>query len=262
MRIETVIRDDDPVASIIHGIPVGERAAGLRAIIRLHASEIPGLLGLARAEVAAATTAALQPVAAVPNAPAPAAPAATKALPPDRAAMARRLVTLGVRCTKALAGVAVVSAMAFGLPHAAHAAEPAGQGWTLDVNVASVHTERWARHSLNQTNPGIGVARHWSRTWALAGGVYRGSYRRPVYYLQEEWTPLHIGSTASWHVDAGLMAGVATYTRREVACAPFAAAALLRVVAPDGIAADIVMVPNQSARQTGFIGLQISIPLH
>lgn len=261
MRIEINIRDDDPVASTIHAIPAGERGPGLRAIIRLHAGEIPGLLGLARAEVVKATAAALRPFDAAPDATALAA-VEPKAPPADRAAMARRLVKLGSRCTKAVAGFAVVGALAFGLPRAAQAAEPAGQGWTLDVNVASVHTEAWARHSLNQINPGIGVTHHWSRTWAGTGGVYRGSYRRPVYYGQLEYTPLHAGSVGHWHVDAGLMAGVATYTHREVACAPFAAAALVRITAPDGIGANVVMVPNQGAHSTGFIGLQISVPLH
>lgn len=261
MRIEINIRDDDPVADTIRSIPVGERGPGLRAIIRLHAAEIPSLLGLARAEVAKAATTVLRPVDAAPAAPAPTAPP-TKTPLADRAAMARRLVKLGVGCTKAVAGCAVVGALAFGLPHAAHAAEPGVAPWTIDVNLASVHTEAWARSELNQVNPGIGATYRWSRTWAVAGGVYHGSYRRPVYYLQAEFTPLHLGSAGHWHVDAGLMAGIATYTRREVACAPFAAAALLRVVAPDGIAAGVVAVPNQSARQTGFIGLQISIPLH
>lgn len=262
MRIEISIRDDDPVASTIHAIPVGERAAGLRAIIRLHASEIPGLLGLARAEVDKAGHATvLRPVAAAPAATATAA-TPTKTPRVDRAAMARRLVTLGARCSKVAAGFAIVGALAFGLPHAAHAAEPAGQGWTLDLNLGSVHTEAWARRELNQVNPGIGVTRRWSRTWALAGGVYRGSYRRSVYYTQAEWTPLHVGRADGWHVDAGAMAGIATYTHVEVACAPFAAAALLRVTAPDGIGANIMAVPNQGPRQTGFIGLQVSVPLH
>lgn len=266
MRIEVSLHHDDPAAATLRAIPSGERAAGLRALLRLHAREIPALLGLTPVAAAMAPAAASPPAAPVLRAgvtPGSASAASPKTPPADRAAMARRLVKLGAACTKVLAGFAVVSAFALGLPHAAHAAEPSTVSpWTLDLNVASVHTEAWARQHLNQRNPGIGATYHYSRTWALAGGVYRGSYRRPVYYAQAEYTPLHLGSVAGWHADAGVMAGVATYTRREVACAPFAAAALLRITAPDGIGADIVAVPNQSARQTGFIGLQISIPLH
>lgn len=132
----------------------------------------------------------------------------------------------------------------------------------LDVNVASLHTEAWARDQLNQSNPGLGLSYHWNRTWSVMGGEYLNSYRRPTWYALGAWTPLHLGSATSWHLDAGLAAGVATgYRTVEVPSQPAVAAAVLRVSAPDGVAVNLLAVPNQGARNTGFVGLQISFPL-
>jgi len=134
--------------------------------------------------------------------------------------------------------------------------------WRMDVNVASYHTERWARQQLNQRNPGLGITYEFDRTWAFAGGVYSNSYRRPTVYALAAWTPLHVGRTAGWHVDAGLAAGVATgYRRDEVATAPLAGGAIVRITAPAGVALNLVGVPNEDARHSGFVGLQVSFPL-
>lgn len=133
--------------------------------------------------------------------------------------------------------------------------------WQLNVNLASIHTEAWARRQLNQENPGVGATYQWSSTWAFAGGVYRNSYRHPTYYAQVEYTPLHVGEAGGWHVDIGAMAGIATYRRSEVPCAPFAAGALVRVTAPDRLTASIVLVPNTGPRSTGFIGLELGFRL-
>jgi len=142
-------------------------------------------------------------------------------------------------------------------------ATPAHAGtWRLDVNLASYHTEAWARRALNQTNPGIGLAWQASRTWAIAGGAYLNSYRRETMYALVEWTPIHIGADAHWHVDAGLAAGLASgYTRQEVPCAPLAGGAWVRVVAPGGIALNVVGVPNGMWKRSGFVGFQLSFPL-
>ncbi len=134
--------------------------------------------------------------------------------------------------------------------------------WRIDVNLASVHTQRWARRSLNQRNPGAGIEYRANRTWALAGGVYSNSYRRPTMYALAEFTPLHIGDVNHWHIDAGVAAGIATgYTRAEIPCAPLAGAALIRVATPNGVALNIMGVPNAGAYRSGFVGFQLSMPL-
>lgn len=250
MRIEIKLRPDDPSLPAIKALPPGERAQALRLLIRKHSSELGSLLGFRYPP---------KPIA--PAAPEPPAKADTEPAPAQSAqSILDRIVqqAKGMQHAVALGFGGLLAAALLALAPTTNAR--AGT-LDLDVNVASVHTEAWARRNLNQVNPGAGITYHWNRTWSLAGGVYRGSYRRPVYYAQAEWTPLHIGSVGRWHIDAGAMAGIATYTRAEVACAPFAAAALVRIVAPDGVAADIVAVPNQGPRQTGFIGLQLSIPL-
>jgi len=143
-------------------------------------------------------------------------------------------------------------------------ATPAHAGtWHVDMNVASYHTEAWARRALNQINPGLGVAWHANRTWALAGGVYTNSYRRSTVYALAEWTPIQIGKVGHWHVDAGLAGGlVSGYRRDEVAMEPLAGGALVRLIAPHGVALNLVGVPNEDAKRTGFIGFQLSFPLH
>jgi hypothetical protein len=160
--------------------------------------------------------------------------------------------------------VLVLSLLAMICIAAAAVATPAHAGtWRMDVNAASYHTEAWARRSLNQRNPGLGIAWQASRTWAIAGGVYYNSYRRPTWYALGAWTPVQIGADDGWHVDAGLAAGlVSGYRRNEVSLAPFAGGALVRIVAPNGVGVNLVGVPNQDAKHTGFIGLQLSFPLN
>lgn len=147
--------------------------------------------------------------------------------------------------------------LAFVLPALAHASEV-----DLDLNLASIHTESWARQSLNQFNPGLGVEYHWNRTWAVMGGEYRNSYRRPTWYALGAWTPLHLGSATSWHLDAGVMAGVASgYRTSEVPSQPAVAGLLVRFSTPSGVALNLLGAPNTGAHNSGFIGLQLSIPL-
>lgn len=134
--------------------------------------------------------------------------------------------------------------------------------WRMDVNVASYHTEQWARETLNQRNPGLGVAWQADRTWAIAGGAYWNSYRRETVYALIEWTPVHIGTDHGWHVDAGLAGGlVSGYRRDEVSVEPLAGGAIVRIVAPNGVGVNLVGVPNKDAKHTGFIGFQLSFPL-
>ena len=138
-----------------------------------------------------------------------------------------------------------------------------GATYTLDVNLTSWHTERWARRELNQHNAGLGVTVDLTPNWSASVGFYRNSYRRTSVYLLADWTPLHLrfGSTG-WQLAAGGEAGLATgYRRREMACEPFVATALIRLIAPGGWSLNISAVPNAPGRNAGFIGAQLSLPL-
>lgn len=161
------------------------------------------------------------------------------------------------RARRALAAMAIFATVV-ALAHPAHAGT-----WRLDVNLASYHTERWARESLNQRNPGVGIKYTFNRNWAIGAGAYNNSYRRPTVYALAEWTPLHLGQRIHWHIDAGLAAGLASgYRRDEIPCAPLAGAAVIRISAPSGVALNILGVPNGGSRQSGFLGFQVSLPLH
>lgn len=152
----------------------------------------------------------------------------------------------------------VVIAASTLLPRAAQAAS-----WRIDANLASIHTERWARDSLNQRNPGVGFEYQANPTWAVAGGIYSNSYHRPTVYALVEFTPLRIGRVAGWHIDAGVAGGLASgYRRSEIPCEPFVGAGLVRITAPDGIALNVLGVPNTGRYQSGFIGFQLSVPLN
>lgn len=143
------------------------------------------------------------------------------------------------------------------LAHPAHAGT-----LRIDVSLASYHTEQWARQSLNQRNPGLGIEYAINRDWSLAGGAYSNSYRRTTVYALAEWTPLHVGRRGHWHIDAGLAGGLASgYKRDEIPCAPLAGAAVIRIAAPSGFAMNLLGVPNAGSRQSGFIGFQLSVPL-
>jgi len=133
--------------------------------------------------------------------------------------------------------------------------------YTLDLNVASLHTEKWARQDLNQNNLGLGVTAHVNKNWAVSSGFYRNSYRRTSVYALAQWTPIHI-PMGSWRIDAGAEAGlVSGYRRSEVPSAPVMGAGLVRVVSPHGWSVNFTIVPNTPNRSSGFVGLQVSAPL-
>lgn len=147
------------------------------------------------------------------------------------------------------------------LASTAQAGEPASK-LTLDINVASNHTQHWARRELNQRNPGLGLTYHFDRTWSFAGGAYWNSYRRPSAYALAQWTPLQFGAVTNWHIDAGLAAGLATgYRKSEIAVRPFAGGALVRVVSPSGASINVFGVPGTGGGKSGFLGFQFSFPL-
>ncbi|EQD50941.1 hypothetical protein B2A_07132, partial [mine drainage metagenome] len=76
------------------------------------------------------------------------------------------------------------------------------------------------------------------------------------------WTPLHLALPAGWSIAAGGTAGLDSgYRTRELATQPFVAAALLRVIAPQGWSINFTVVPNAPHRRSGFIGAQLSLPL-
>ena len=131
----------------------------------------------------------------------------------------------------------------------------------LDISTTSYHTRQWARDSLNQDNPGLGLEYQLSGDWGLAAGEYRNSYRRTSFYALAAWTPLRLALSAGWHLAAGLDAGAITgYTRAEAPARPLMASALLEVRSPQGWGINLVDVPNMG-RSAGFIGLQLVLPL-
>ena len=141
-------------------------------------------------------------------------------------------------------------------------AASAAPTYTLDVNLASYHTEAWARHQLNQRNLGAGITANFNRDWSVSAGWYRNSYRRTSAYLLVNWTPWHASMPAGWSLAAGATAGLDSgYRSDELATEPLVAAALVRVIAPQGWAVDLTAVPNAPGRGSGFIGAQVSLPL-
>ena len=136
--------------------------------------------------------------------------------------------------------------------------------YTLDMNLTSWHTERWARRELNQHNGGLGVTVQFLPDWSASAGFYRNSYRRTSAYLLADWTPLHQRfGTTGWQLAAGGEAGLASgYRRREMACEPFVAAGLIRLIAPAGWSLNFSAVPNAPGHRAGFIGAQLSLPIY
>lgn len=161
-----------------------------------------------------------------------------------------------MRITKTILATALIAALA--APTIASAAT----NYTLDVNLASFHTERWARQSLNQRNLGLGATARFNRDWSISAGWYRNSYRRGSAYLLANWTPLHWSLPAGWSLSAGATAGLDSgYRTDELATEPLVAAALVRVIAPSGWSVNFTAVPNAPGRRSGFIGAQVSLPL-
>jgi hypothetical protein len=268
VRIETRLHDDEPAAAALRALSPRDCGTAIRLLIRRHFRELPDLIGLAPKQGAAAmvyATAADEGQSTPVPPPAPASPVdgiredgkrlATREdvqkVIAQAKAWQKRVVTIGFL----LAGMG-----GFGASVPAHAAD-----LLLDVNTISIHGEQWARHDLNQVNPGLGLTyrpQGSAGDWALSIGAYNNSYRRLTAYALAEWTPLHIGNPQGWHVDAGLSGGVASgYRRSEIPTSPAMGTALFRIESPSGMAASLFAVPNFGARESGFIGLQIGIPL-
>ncbi len=142
------------------------------------------------------------------------------------------------------------------------AAASAATTFSLDVNIASYHLERWARRELNQHNEGLGLTARFTPDWSISAGWYRNSYRRTSAYALANWTPWHWSLPAGWSLAAGVTAGLDSgYRRDELATEPLVAAGLVRVIAPKGWSINLTAVPNTPGRRSGFIGAQVSMPL-
>ncbi len=145
----------------------------------------------------------------------------------------------------------------------AHAADvPQPPRLSLDLNLASVHTEAWARRELNQVNPGLGLEYQASPDWSAAAGFYRNSYRRTSAYALGVWTPWHVAIPGGLTASAGLAAGVVSgYTRTECPLRPLAVGAVLRIRDRAGLGINLLAVPNTPRGGSGFIGLQFVAPI-
>ncbi len=138
---------------------------------------------------------------------------------------------------------------------------PQGGRWGLDISTTSYHTRQWARDSLNQDNPGLGIEYQCTRSSGFAAGFYKNSYSRTSLYALATYTPLHIALPAGFSVAAGGLAGVISgYTSAEAPSRPLMVAALLEVRNEGGYGINLIGVPNMG-QSAGFIGLQFVVPL-
>lgn len=161
------------------------------------------------------------------------------------------------------AGALAIASFGFGWftfpsARAAGLETPVASRWALDINTASYHTRSWARDSLNQDNPGLGVQYQYSPNLGLAGGAYENSYSRTSLYALAFYTPAHFALPFGLTASAGIAAGsVSGYTRAE---APGRPGALLEVRSAAGYGVNLVAVPN-AGQSAGFVGLQLVVPL-
>lgn len=264
MRIETRLHEEEPAAAALRALSPRDRGTAIRLLIRRHYHELPGLIGLTPTP----KTTVAEPTPSVPiEPPAPTVPTTDDPAPVvDKKKLTqenlRKVIAQAKSWQKAViaAGTLLAGLGGLGAPMPARAA-----GVTLDLNLASIHGEQWARRDLNQFNPGVGFTYHMgeaAESWAFSVGAYDNSFRRMTAYALAEWTPIRRVSPRGWHLEAGLAGGFASgYRRSEVPCAPAMGSVLLRLSSPAGIGATIFAVPNSGARSSGFIGLQLSIPL-
>ncbi len=178
---------------------------------------------------------------------------------------ARRLAIVKTIATRLLVVAAAIAIIGLGwwtFPSTAGAAElPAHGRWSLDISTTSYHLRQWARNSLNQDNPGLGLEYQATPNWGATAGFYRNSYRRTSAYALMSYTPLHLALPARWSVNAGLTAGVVSgYTNQEAPARPLALAALFEIRNQAGFGINLVAVPN-AGQSAGFIGLQLVVPL-
>lgn len=264
MRIETRLHDDEPAALTLRALSPRDRGTAIRLLIRRNHHELPGLIGL----VPATNTAVSPPPSPVPvETPAPRETTTDDAVPlVDKRQILQENVRKVIAQAKAWQkAVVVVGFLLAGIGGLGASAPAQAAGVTLDLNLVSIHGEQWARRDLNQFNPGVGFTYQMgeeAESWAFSVGAYDNSFRRMTAYALAEWTPIRLVSPRGWHLEAGLGGGLASgYRRSEVPCAPAMGSALLRLKSPAGVGVTIFAVPNSGARSSGFVGLQLSIPL-
>ena len=190
-----------------------------------------------------------------------------------RRAQRRDLFIAALKPMAKLIWVAVAAGVFFLLAQQAGAAELPGlvetpattpalaSKWALDISTTSYHTRAWARDSLNQDNPGLGVQYQYSQNLGFAGGAYKNSYSRTSVYALALYTPAHFSLPFGLTASAGIAAGsVSGYTHAEAPGRPGALAALLEVRSAEGYGVNLVAVPN-AGQSAGFIGLQLVVPL-
>ncbi|MHB1692068.1 MAG: hypothetical protein ACYCSR_15770 [Thiomonas sp.] len=167
------------------------------------------------------------------------------------------IITLALALVVALGTVARAGT----LPATPAASTPTPPRWALDISTTSYHTRQWARDSLNQDNPGLGVEYQCTPNSGFAAGFYKNSYSRTSVYALATYTPLHVALPAGFSVAAGGAFGaISGYTSAEAPDRPLMAAALVEVRSSQGYGINLVAVPN-AGQSAGFIGLQLVIPL-
>ncbi len=140
-------------------------------------------------------------------------------------------------------------------------APTAAPRWALDISTTSYHTRQWARDSLNQDNPGLGIEYRCTRNSGFAAGFYKNSYSRTSAYAVAAYTPLHIRLPAGFTLAAGGAFGaISGYTRAEAPARPLMAAVLVEVRSSQGYGVNLIGVPN-AGQSAGFVGLQLVVPL-
>ncbi|MDA8260742.1 MAG: hypothetical protein M0Z99_34770 [Betaproteobacteria bacterium] len=170
-----------------------------------------------------------------------------------------------LKLTAKIVWLAAAAGACFLLAQQAGAAELPAQAqisrWSLDISTTSYHTRNWARESLNQDNPGLGLQYQYNENLGFAGGAYENSYSRTSVYALALYTPAHLNLPFGFTASAGIAAGaVGGYTHSEAPGRPGALAALLEVRSAGGYGVNIVAVPN-AGQSAGFVGLQLVVPL-
>ncbi|NNM63127.1 MAG: hypothetical protein HKL99_00670 [Burkholderiales bacterium] len=165
-------------------------------------------------------------------------------------------LALGTAHAQGIKGISMDAPMTAPVPSA-----PDHGAWALDISTTSYHLRQWARDSLNQDNPGLGVEYQYSHNWGAAAGFYKNSYSRTSVYATATYTPLHISLPEGFSMAAGGLAGaISGYTSAEAPDRPLMAAALLEIRSRQGYGINLVGVPN-AGQSAGFIGLQLVVPL-
>lgn len=139
---------------------------------------------------------------------------------------------------------------------------------TMDTNLASLHTQAWARQQLNQFNPGVGltIPSGVSRL-SLVAGFYRNSYDRTSVYGGVLYTPFQWAG-AGLHWRAGVIGGLLSgYTNDEEPDRPLMAGLALSAQVESGWGVRLIFCPAGLRHpfgnddQSGAVGLQLLAPL-